>query len=376
MNINDLTTQDGFSAFLHAYHQRLHAERSFPPLGVQKALHTASPIFGYENWQGLSASNTWNSPQTPNESNDAVALLIEYREDYAPFSDDLGFIEETDFKLFESASDACSYLHHLINLRDPLTLTGQQGREAEAATAETSDYDLDKWAEFATFHLKATIQVKRQSSPDPKVEVAKLSESPDPVTEGVIELSFTVDYEGDHQSPHQTSYSTRGTKSEVNEFFASLISEDVGAIDNITYHLTDRSLSIVTHPLKRTELFQYLKRTLKDCSEEMVSTAIHRIAKHSSFGISSFIALFEVAAGVSISNQKMKMVGYSTPHGEYPLGSDVADVVSKHLDMQEQYGFNVDEDSVRSSVIECANMLNIQLNDIEIEQACDRILSQ
>lgn len=51
----DINTLDGFKAFLQAYHQQLTDQRSFPPLGIQKALHTAAPVFGYNDWHVMSA---------------------------------------------------------------------------------------------------------------------------------------------------------------------------------------------------------------------------------------------------------------------------------------------------------------------------------
>ena len=51
-----LNTLDGFKGFLQAYHEQLSSQRSFPPLGLQKALHTAAPAFGYNNWNTMSAA--------------------------------------------------------------------------------------------------------------------------------------------------------------------------------------------------------------------------------------------------------------------------------------------------------------------------------
>lgn len=51
----DINTVEGFKAFLQAYHQQLVDQRNFPPLGIQKALHTAAPVFGYNDWHVMSA---------------------------------------------------------------------------------------------------------------------------------------------------------------------------------------------------------------------------------------------------------------------------------------------------------------------------------
>jgi len=56
INFSELNTTNGFKAFLSDYHQILKDERSFPPLGIQKALQTASKAFlGINSWHELSA---------------------------------------------------------------------------------------------------------------------------------------------------------------------------------------------------------------------------------------------------------------------------------------------------------------------------------
>ncbi len=49
IKFENLNNWDTFKDFLKAYHRDLQEKRSFPPLGIQKALHTAAPIFGYSN---------------------------------------------------------------------------------------------------------------------------------------------------------------------------------------------------------------------------------------------------------------------------------------------------------------------------------------
>lgn len=51
-----LNTPEGYKAFLQAYHSELAEKRSFPPLGLQKALHTAAPIFGHNDWNVMAAA--------------------------------------------------------------------------------------------------------------------------------------------------------------------------------------------------------------------------------------------------------------------------------------------------------------------------------
>jgi hypothetical protein len=56
IDFTQLNTVEAFKAFLSAYHGQLSDTRSFPPLGLQKALHTAAPVFGYNDWHVMSAA--------------------------------------------------------------------------------------------------------------------------------------------------------------------------------------------------------------------------------------------------------------------------------------------------------------------------------
>lgn len=71
IDFTQMNTRDGFKAFLQAYHQQLSSQRSFPPLGLQKALHTAAPVFGYNDWHVMSAvldrSAAGETPSAPEE---------------------------------------------------------------------------------------------------------------------------------------------------------------------------------------------------------------------------------------------------------------------------------------------------------------------
>lgn len=370
MNINDLTTQDGFSAFLQAYHQRLHDERSFPPLGTQKALHTASPIFGYKNWQAMSQSSSWNLSQTQNQSDEAIAILIESRQDYTPFSEEHGVVEQTYFKLFRNESDACAYLHHLIALDNEKhkrnNLFDKNGPIAELASVQTSDYEFSKWVECASRHLSATIQVKRLSNPDPRPNVTPLGKTDASWQSKICEFSFTVEYLGQPQSPHESQYSIKGCREELRSFMADLITEDLGAITNIVHQMNDAVMD-PHHDLHKSSLFCYLKGSAQRHTEDDIKTAIRRAATHSDFGLKQFVELLEASAGVVVRNQKLKAASPS-------VDSDVSDVVNHVLEMQQEYGFSNDEDSVREAVEESASLLGIQLNEVEIIQACDRIL--
>lgn len=53
-NLSDLSTNDGFKAFMRWFLPTLESRFSFPRLGIEKALHAASPYFGHKNWHAMS----------------------------------------------------------------------------------------------------------------------------------------------------------------------------------------------------------------------------------------------------------------------------------------------------------------------------------
>ena len=55
-------------------------------------------------------------------------------------------------------------------------------------------------------------------------------------------------------------------------------------------------------------------------------------------------------------------------------GDDVQDVVDDVLQRAEKYGFQPDEDMVRGAAEESANLLNIELSEEQIIEACERIM--
>lgn len=55
-------------------------------------------------------------------------------------------------------------------------------------------------------------------------------------------------------------------------------------------------------------------------------------------------------------------------------GDDVQAVVDDVLQRAKEYGFQPDEDMVRGTVEESANLLNIELSEEQIAQACERIM--
>ena len=73
IDFKTLNTAESFKAFLREYHASLSMTRSFPPLGLQKALHTAAPVFGFHDWHVMSAALE-NSTQAATHCSETVAL--------------------------------------------------------------------------------------------------------------------------------------------------------------------------------------------------------------------------------------------------------------------------------------------------------------
>lgn len=358
MNTTDLMTQDGFSAFLHAYHQRLHDERSFPPLGVQKALHTASPIFGYKNWQAMSASNNWNLSQTQNQSHTCVALVIEYRH------------KETDLQLFPNELDACAYLFDLISVDPHIYLKGENGDEALFVDVRPRSYPLEKWMEFAAIHLNATINTQTMSMSGD----SKTSHNPE------CALSFDVHFVGDHQSPYSEELQFSGTEEDVYFDLIDLFANDLGAMDLLIKGITaywaeklDGEESAFEHRIQETRLYGYILETGEDADKTGIVLALRRAIGDRVFTKEEFMDFYEAAASVEIKNVQFSIDGVSDPDN---ITENAKDVANHLLEMQEKYGFQNDADSVREAIEESANLLNITLSEDEIVQARDRVLYQ
>lgn len=359
MNISDLTTQDGFSAFLHAYHQRLHDERSFPPLGPQKALHTASPIFGYKDWNAMAASAGWMTAEREPQK-ETLALLIEYRSSYEPGEEDKGFIEETDLKLCDESS-ARTYLSHLVGLRRPLNLVGKNGPEVAYTGDETKDFSLEKWVEFAEFALEATIKIKRSGAEHRPAE----SEAPEASV-----ISVVVDYLGQHQSPHNEEHTlTICDPSSFRRFIHDLIIEDFGAISTVV-DILRLDMDEQHHALHDTRLYNCLINYMTPPNHSAVAERITGSLYDDRISIRDLIAFFEAAACVNVTVSGFDVEGDDRFRREREIDS----VVRHVQEMQQKHGFKNDTDSVREAVDESANLLSIQLTEDQIIRACNWLI--
>ena len=69
IKFDNLNTWETFKDFLKAYHPRLKENKSFPPLGIQKALHEAAPIFGYNNAHEMAHALESEAAQAPATGN-------------------------------------------------------------------------------------------------------------------------------------------------------------------------------------------------------------------------------------------------------------------------------------------------------------------
>lgn len=333
MNVTDLITPEGFSEFMLAYHKRLESERSFPPLGVQKALHTASPIFGFENWQAMLAKADWSAPK----KNKCVALCIKYA------ADEDGNVP-TELKIFESDMAACDYLRDLTDY---------------PAHAPES---LDGWQEFAENRLGASIIYTRQGDNEPDSDIV-----------------IKIRYEGQHQSGHESIYTLPGGDDSASvricEFIGRLFREDLGAQETVAYTLEHCPMGEEEHPLHNTRIYNSLVNSLVPPAALDIAHCVESLAgsdfERQNFSSKDFLAFFEAATGTTVSIQGFNVGGDDAKTSQ----GRIKDCVDHVLDMQQKYGFSNDEDTVRGAVEESASLLNLMLNEAEIKSACWKILN-
>jgi hypothetical protein len=69
------TSKECLIEFLMGYHTELSDKRSFPPLKLQKALHSASEAFGFDSWQAMEPLFDNNAVKEPDDSKVFAKLL-------------------------------------------------------------------------------------------------------------------------------------------------------------------------------------------------------------------------------------------------------------------------------------------------------------
>ena len=93
IDFKNLNTLEGFKDFLQAYHAQLSEQRSFPPLGIQKALHTAAPIFGHNDWHVMSVAEKGTEQiETKDEAIQIVSIVIN---EINPDNDEITYTDTT-----------------------------------------------------------------------------------------------------------------------------------------------------------------------------------------------------------------------------------------------------------------------------------------
>lgn len=100
-----LNTPEAFKAFLQAYHTQLSGKRSFPPLGLQKALHTAAPVFGHTDWNTMSAALQDASERVESDNLREVIVIT-----CVTTAMDSGTIEEVDTSFAKDNAEAHSII--------------------------------------------------------------------------------------------------------------------------------------------------------------------------------------------------------------------------------------------------------------------------
>lgn len=99
VDFSTLNTLESFKAFLQQYHANLNQTRSFPPLGLQKALHSAAPVFGFNDWHVMSAALAAADSAQPAVAPQAReltdkqldALALQYRIEFTDLDDEWGW---------------------------------------------------------------------------------------------------------------------------------------------------------------------------------------------------------------------------------------------------------------------------------------------
>lgn len=101
VDFNTINTLEGFKSFLQTYHKHLTNSRSFPPLGLQKSLHTAAPVFGFNDWNVMSAALVDKPTAEPESIQVVVITLMEIDND----TDETRTVDTTVVRNWEKAKE-------------------------------------------------------------------------------------------------------------------------------------------------------------------------------------------------------------------------------------------------------------------------------
>lgn len=104
-----MNTLGGFKSFLKAYHRQLADDRSFPPLGIQKALHTASTVHGYANaHEMIHDIKSKASPEPKDDPVQAVAVTV------TTLETDHSTVDFSKTKVFRGWGAATEFVQDLV----------------------------------------------------------------------------------------------------------------------------------------------------------------------------------------------------------------------------------------------------------------------
>lgn len=121
--LEKLSTINGLKNFLDSYHQELVKTRKFPPLGIQKALHSASIALGEPSWNHLSAELTKQKPAEEKDINEDSLFLGNIK----IYSDNNGFTYEKTGSIYSKWSkctiDTINIFNTIVNEKHLLKQT-------------------------------------------------------------------------------------------------------------------------------------------------------------------------------------------------------------------------------------------------------------
>ena len=138
MNVSEITTPAGLEAFLKAYHQELTDNRDFPPLKIQKALHSAAAVFGMRNGETLLASMSVEAV----EKEDQQAYESKYEVEYFSGSGWTVSIngEDINSEVFDEEKVNYTYVDREDQINDLYTWIGEASEPDRSMMKQDLEY--------------------------------------------------------------------------------------------------------------------------------------------------------------------------------------------------------------------------------------------